>query len=310
MAKSKLKSRTSRSVEPVTSQRVYLLPALPVRPFEGHKGLFGRVLVVGGNDQMFGAATLAATAALRSGSGLVQVAAPAEVLPFALSITPELIGLGLEKSSDKALFAAAEAAKTLVLGPGMGQSKSSRKRLLRLLAMKKPTVVDADAINLLARESKLPRDLSHCVFTPHPGEFQRLGRHFGIVDVPSDDRGRLEVANRAAQKLQAIVVLKGHRTVVADSVRAYVNQTGNSSLSKAGSGDVLAGIVGSLIGQGMGLFDAACAGCWIHGKAGEIAGATLGLRSVLARDVIGAIGNALNQYPNQDETKTAANAFK
>jgi NAD(P)H-hydrate epimerase len=263
------------------------LPKLPPRPICGHKGLFGRVLIVGGAEHMFGAAVLAGTTALRAGSGLVQVAVPAAVLPHAIAITPELIGLPLRDGDDAELLAAAGAADVLVIGPGMGTSPASRRRLGKLLPLHKPAVLDADALNLLASGKFRPGDLAlDAVLTPHPGEMSRLAA--AHLDGDADP-----VA--AARIFGQIVLLKGHRTVVSDGRRRYVNRTGDSSLSKAGAGDVLAGLIGSLIGQGMGVFDAACAGAWLHGKAGERAGKRLGRRAVLARDVIAAIGDVINK---------------
>lgn len=305
MARSKRKS-TSPSHEQI--QRIYIPPPLPPRPMSGHKGLFGRVLVVGGNAQMFGAATLAATAALRCGSGLVQVAVPNETLPFALSITPELIGLGLRdqfKTKDREeLRRAVEAADVIVVGPGMGQSRAAIERLKFLCEFEKPMVVDADALNAFAAmKTRWWKQIkSPAVMTPHPGEMARLSSALNLkkTEVPPDDAGRLERAVLAARTFKQMILLKGHKTIITDGERAYVNQTGNSALSKAGSGDVLSGIIGSLIGQGMNAFDAACAGAWIHGKAGELAGEKLGARSVLARDVIERIGDAIREYPNRE----------
>src|SRR5437870_6144692 len=128
--------------------------ALPPRPPEGHKGLFGRVLVVGGNDGMIGAPVLTGTAAMRSGAGLVQIAVPRAILHAALSITPELIGLGLGKAAGKdELLDAAEKADAVVIGPGLGQSPEAATRLTRLVRLTdKPMVIDADGLNLLAKE--------------------------------------------------------------------------------------------------------------------------------------------------------------
>jgi len=280
-------------------ERVYVPPTLPRRPDEGHKGLFGRVLVVGGNQEMFGAAVLAATAALRAGSGLVQIAVPERVLPFAICITPELIGLALSQKSEKSFHAATEVADCLVIGPGMGRSTLSRKRLLRVIEQGKPTVIDADGLNILSQQVKLPKKLAHALLTPHPGEMLRLCKRLGVKQIPTDDRGRLALATNAARAFGTTILLKGHRSIITDGRRAYVNRTGNSALSKAGSGDVLSGVIGSLIGQGMNVFDAACAGAWIHGKAGELAGERRGSRSALARDVIDAIGDAICTYPNR-----------
>lgn len=294
----KRKSRRKSPEVAAPVERMYVLPPLPARPAAAHKGLFGRVLVVGGDAAMFGAAVLAATAALRAGSGLVQISVPERVLPCALSITPELIGLPLDDKTDKPLRTAAEAADALVIGPGMGQSRASAKRLMKLIAIGKPTVIDADALNLLAAARRWP-DMRHAVLTPHPGEMRRLVQRMGVKQVPTDDRGRLELATTAAREIGATLLLKGHRSVITDGRRVIVNATGNSTLSKAGSGDVLSGVIGSLLGQGSTVYEAASAGAWLHGKAGEIAGEQYGARSAVAREVIAMLHSAIAIYPNQ-----------
>ncbi|HEY7089997.1 MAG TPA: NAD(P)H-hydrate dehydratase [Tepidisphaeraceae bacterium] len=279
------------------TRRIVTLPRLPDRPAEGHKGLFGRVLIVGGNDAMIGAPVLAGTSALRMGSGLVQIAVPRSILAPAISITPELIGLPLSGASAKELLTAADAADVLVIGPGMGTKPDAKSRLFRLIKLESPAVLDADALNLLAAEKKWPAGFKlKAVLTPHPGEMKRLGRLLKRTEVPKDDEGRIELAGLAANAFKQIVVLKGHRTVVADGERVYVNRTGDSSLSKAGTGDVLSGVIGSLMGQKMERFEAACAGVWLHGRAGELAGERLGRRSVLASDVIDALPEAIRAY--------------
>ena len=279
--------------------RIQRPPKLPERPVSGHKGLFGRVLVVGGNDGMIGAPVLAGTAALRMGSGLVQIAVPRSILPYALSITPELIGLSLGKAAGKdQLLDAAEAADAIVIGPGLGQTPEAMDRLTRLVRLEKPMVVDADGLNLLAKQKRWPTYFkAHAVLTPHPGEMNRLGKLIKWEKTPSDEAGRIEIALAAAKPFRQVVVLKGDRTVVADpDGRVFVNDTGNSALSKAGSGDVLSGILGSLLGVKMDRFDAACAAVALHGIAGQKAGERLGLRSVLARDVIESIADAIKEY--------------
>jgi NAD(P)H-hydrate epimerase len=272
-------------------------PPIPPRPADGHKGTFGRVLILGGSEAMLGAPVLAGTAALRAGSGLVQLALPRSAVPFALSITPELISLPLDarRPNRRELGKVAEQADVLVIGPGLGQSSVARARVWRLLEVDKPKVLDADALNLLAAEDAWPADQVRgaAVLTPHPGEMARLAKLFGWEKVPTDDAGRAEIAAAAARAFGQVVLLKGMRTIVTDGRRAYRNTTGDSSLAKAGTGDVLSGIIGSLIGQGMEPFEATCAGAWVHGRAGEIAGRKLGMRSVLARDVIDAIGEGM-----------------
>jgi hydroxyethylthiazole kinase-like uncharacterized protein yjeF len=272
------------------------LPSLPPRPNSGHKGLFGRVLVVGGNDEMVGAPTLAGTAALRMGAGLVQIAVPKTIIAACLSITPELIGLSLGKIGKDGLLSAAEAADALVVGPGMGQSAESQERLDRLIQIDKPMVLDADGLNILAKGKKWPTAFkAKAVLTPHPGEMGRLIKLLGKENVPADDAGRMELARQAASSFGQTIVLKGHRTVVTDGQRNYINQTGDSTLSKAGAGDVLSGMIGCLLAQQMPGFEAACLGVYLHGRAGELAGAKLGKRCALARDVLGLLPTAISE---------------
>ena len=278
--------------------RITQLPPLPPRPADGHKGLFGRVLVVGGNEGMIGAPSLAGKSALRMGAGLVQIAVPRSILSAALAITPELIGLGLGKSSAKdELLKMAEKSDAVVIGPGLGQTPEALARLQRLVRLEKPMVVDADALNLLAKQKRWPASFkAAAVLTPHPGEMKRLAKLFDRDEVPTDDNGRIEIARQASNTFHQVVVLKGNRTVVTDGEKVYVNRTGDSSLSKAGTGDVLSGIIGTLLAQEMNPFDAACAGVWLHGKAGELAGKRLGMRSVLAHEVIDALPEAIEAY--------------
>jgi NAD(P)H-hydrate epimerase len=232
------------------------------------------------------------------GAGLVQVAVPRSILPYALSITPELIGLGLGKSAGKdELLEAGQKADAIVIGPGLGRTPEAMGRLTRLVRLEKPMVVDADGLNLLSDQKRWPTYFkARAVLTPHPGEMARLGKLLGRSPdekVPTDDEGRAALAARAAQAFGQVVVLKGNRTVVTDGRRVYFNSTGDSSLSKAGTGDVLCGVLGTLLAQEMDRFDAACLAVHLHGRAGEIAGAKVGRRSVLAREVADSLPQAI-----------------
>lgn len=279
-------------------QTVRTLPALPDRPADGHKGMFGRLLIVGGSGTMIGAPAFSALAALRMGIGLVQLAANHQILPACLMLVPEAIGLALTNAAkDKVFQDAAHKADAIAIGPGMGQSDLARRRLLDVIRLDKPMVIDADALNLLAAEQSWPRQFAaRAVLTPHPGEMKRLGTLFGVSDIPTDTPGRIDVAQKAARTLGQVIVLKGSRTVVTDGDRVYINSTGDSTLSKAGAGDVLTGVVGTLLAQGMPAFEAAVAAAWLHGRAGELAGETLGRRSALARDVIDALPGAISAF--------------
>jgi ADP-dependent NAD(P)H-hydrate dehydratase len=276
-------------------------PPLPKRPLEGHKGLFGRVLVVGGSDDMIGAPVFAGTAALRMGSGLVQIAVPQGNVAICLSITPELVGLGLgAKPVEATLIEAAEKADALVMGPGLGQSDAACQRLARLWQLDKPMVIDADGLNLIAAHRHWPKDFkARAVLTPHPGEMGRLIQLLGKKDVPTDEEGRIDLAVETAIAFGQIIVLKGHRTIVTDGRQFYVNDTGDSTLSKAGTGDVLSGMIGCLLGQKLDPFAAACIGVHLHGLAGEIAGKLHGRRCTLAREVIDAIPEAVRSIPRR-----------
>lgn len=279
-------------------------PPLPPRPTTGHKGTFGHVLIVGGSEAMLGAPVLAGTAAYRAGAGYVTAAMPRSVLAAALSVTPEIVGLAVGRASDRAkVLEVAAKVDAVVVGPGLGRQAGAKRLLLDLIALAgKPTVVDADGLNLLAAMDRWPAAFAaSAVLTPHPGEMRRLGRLIGRDGaVPTDDPGRIELACAAAAAFGQVVVLKGERTVVADPPgegggRVYVNGTGDSSLSKAGSGDVLSGVVAAFLGQGVDRFEAACLAVHLHGRAGERAGAAIGRRSVLARDVIDHLPAAIRE---------------
>lgn len=269
------------------------LPALPPRPRNGHKGTFGRVLVVGGSAVMAGAPILCGRAALRMGSGLVQLAVDDLAHAASIAACPELIGL---PAADKlqAIVAAAEKADAIAIGPGWGTSPANRRTLLALLKLDASLVIDADALNLLSREKRWPGTKAKIVLTPHPGEMKQLAEAFdlGTFDAANDSQ-RATVAKKLAALSGGIVLLKGERTVIAHGNETRINTTGDSSLSKAGTGDVLTGVIASLIGQGMNAFDAATLGAHVHGLAGEIAGRRLGPRSVLASDVIEMLPDAI-----------------
>ena len=211
-----------------------------------------------------------------------------------LTITPELIGIGLGEGVPAELTEAAGKADAIVVGPGLGQSADAEARLKSLVGLAKPAVVDADGLNLIAKGDRWPEWFkAHAVLTPHPGEMKRLAKLIGRSEVPTDDAGRIDIATEAATAFGQVVVLKGDRTVVTDGSRVYVNDTGDSSLSKAGTGDVLSGMIGCLLGQKLDRFDAACIGVHLHGLAGEMAGRRLGRRCVLSHDVIDALPQAI-----------------
>lgn len=272
------------------------LPPLPPRPDDAHKGIFGTLLLVGGSTQMTGAPMLAARSAYRAGCGLVRVAMPQSVLAAALSVLPEAIGLGFEGNDGdaKRLREALTSADAIAAGPGLGQEPSAEALLDEILQSDLPAVLDADALNHLAKRKSWPKREKPTVLTPHPGEMKRLLAHVPDWDeVPKGDEGRIQLATAAAKQWNVILVLKGRRTVITDGERVWVNQTGDVTLAKAGSGDVLTGLIGSLLAQGMNAFDAAICGVHYHGLAGETAGRDLGQRGALATDIADCVARVM-----------------
>jgi NAD(P)H-hydrate epimerase len=250
--------------------------ALPPRARTAHKGRHGHVLVVGGAAGMGGAARLTGEAALRVGAGLVTVAAHPQSLA-AMQGRPELMTVGLAASAD--LEPAIERATVLALGPGLGQSPWAMGIFGAVLAARKPTVVDADALNLLALN---PQRRDHWILTPHPGEAARL---LGgtVADVQRD---RLAAVAELQSRYGGVVVLKGAGSLVQTPAEgAWLCDRGNPGMASAGMGDVLTGVVAGIAGQCGDLALAARAGVFVHAEAGDRA-ARAGERGLLASDVI------------------------
>ena len=269
---------------------------LPPRHADGHKGSFGNVLVVGGHRRYVGAPVLAASAAYRVGAGLVTLAAPESVSRIAASQLIEQVHAPLAETSDGGVAAEAagaareelNTASAAVIGPGLGTDESSTAFLRALLltepAVHTPVVVDADALNILASIYGWPAMLATTsVLTPHPGEMGRLlGRP--AHEVQQDRKG---AAMASAEQWGQVVVLKGAHTVIAaPDGRIALSPFANPALATAGSGDVLAGIIGGLLAQGMERYEAAVAGVYLHGAAAERWRAANGSGGMLASDLL------------------------
>jgi NAD(P)H-hydrate epimerase len=265
------------------------LPTLAPRPRTAHKGMFGRVLVIGGDHGFGGAALLSTESTLRSGAGMVTLATRPEHVPAALVRFPEVMSAGI--SSANQLMALIEPATVLVVGPGMGQHSWGRSLLSAAANAERPQVWDADALNQLAQGwVQLPKD---CVITPHPGEAARL---LGVStkEIQAD---RPRAARALAQKFNAVCVLKGTGSLVANPKGDLaLCDHGHPAMATGGLGDVLAGVIGALMAQKMSAFDAACLAVWLHAKAGEQVG-KLG-RGLAAADLIPVIRALLEeQHP-------------
>lgn len=269
--------------------------SMPWPEADAHKHERGHVMVASGGHTRTGAARLSARSALRSGAGLVTVMSPSDALA---ENAAQLTAIMLREAQDEAAFAeAARTAQALIIGPAFGTSDAHYKSLLAALnAMPRcPLVLDADAISLLA---PLTHGLeAHDVMTPHVGEFRRA-----FPGIWSNSSDPIEAARAAASYARCIVLLKGPSTVIAaPDGSAIVNTTGTPLLATAGSGDVLAGVIAGLVAQGMNSFDAAAAGAWLHGRAGESSGP--GLTADDLPDILPHIFNEL--APSQLKRKPA-----
>jgi len=262
------------------------LPRLPARPSDAHKGQFGHVLLIGGDRGFGGSITLSAQSALRCGAGLVSLATRPEHVPVALTRLPEVMTLGV--SSANQLMGALDQASVVVVGPGLGQAAWGRSLLSAAAQAKMPQVWDADALNLLSNAGfTVP---AGAVLTPHPGEAARL---LGVstAQVQAD---RPAAARALVKKYSVVCVLKGAGTLIAGLQGELALCThGHPAMATAGLGDVLAGVVGALLAQGMSAFDAACLAVWLHARAGEQQG-QLG-RGLAASDLIPAIRQLLEE---------------
>lgn len=286
---------------------------LPPRPAAAHKGTFGHALIVAGSRGMTGAAILAARGALRAGCGLATVALPASQQPIVAAAVPEALTLPLPETSAGAVRA--DAAGTLkashesrryavlAVGPGLGLGEEAARAVVGLLAgLPVPAVVDADALNLLARGPReevrllLKRRKAPFVITPHPGEAARL---LG-GPVAASAAGREAAARRLAGELGCVCLLKGRGTVVTDGRRVRVNPTGNAGLAKGGTGDALTGILAGLWAQRAAsgtdaAFEPAVLAAWLHGAAADRAAREKTERCLLASDVIEALPAAFRR---------------
>ena len=264
-----------------------VLSILPDRDPFAHKGDFGKILLLCGSRGYTGAAALAAKGALRTGAGLVYLGVPESIYAIeAVKLTEPIV---FPLWDEKGMFAeeAVEQIKPLLekmdavlVGPGMGKSKGCDAVLRHVLEdFHGPVVLDADGINLAVNHKDIIRRRDcPTILTPHVGEFIRL--HDGVSE--ADD----QIAENLARDLGAIIVLKGHNTVITDGYETYLNDTGNPGMAVGGSGDVLAGMVVSLIGQGIHPLKAAAGAVWLHGKAGDLCAKDMGQYAMLPTDLI------------------------
>ena len=267
--------------------REAVLALLPDRDPFAHKGSFGKLLLLCGSRGYTGAASLAAMGALRSGAGLVFLGVPESIYAIeAVKLTEPVVFPLPDRDGMLAVDAVKEVADRLcqmdavLIGPGLGQSEGTLAVLETVMASSLPVVVDADGINLLSKHKYLVRGRSApTILTPHEGEFKRLMGPVG--------QDRQASAMEAARQLGCIMVLKGHHTLITDGSVCYQNTTGNPGMAVGGSGDVLAGMIVSLLGQGLAPLEAAACAVWLHGAAGDRCAQQLGQYGMLPTDMLG-----------------------
>lgn len=264
-----------------------VLSMLPDRPNDSHKGTFGKILLLCGSRGFTGAAALAAMGALRSGAGLTYLAVPESIYEIeAVKLTEPVI---FPVDDDNGTYSISGVPQiddlltgkdAVLVGPGIGRSDGATAVVRTVLeSFSGPVVVDADGINVLSAHKDILRGrTSPTILTPHDGEFQRFGGNL------TEDR--IRSAAEMATQYSCVVLLKGCRTIITDGMRCYCNHTGNPGMATGGSGDVLSGIIVSLLGQGLPPLEAAACGAWLHGAAGDLCAKEIGQYGMLPSDMV------------------------
>lgn len=268
---------------------------LPVRREDSHKGTYGRVLVAAGSKGMCGAAYFNAKAAYMSGAGLVKIYTAEENRAILQQLLPEAVIVPYADVDKKELKSLLAWADVVCLGSGIGTGEPALLQVKTVLSsVNVPCVIDADGLNILSLYPELLRMLSggSFVLTPHLKEMSRLtGR--SVAEIKAC---RLSVLEDFTDRTGAVCVLKDSRTLTGQKgKRTAVNPSGSCAMAKAGSGDVLAGVIAGLLAQGSGSYDGAVLGAYIHGRAGDLAREAKGCYSVMAEDIISQIGTAINE---------------
>ncbi len=272
--------------EPIELELSQFSTFLKNRPIDTHKGDYGHVLIVGGNIGYSGAVRLAAEAALRTGAGLVSIATHAAHAAFLNQTRPEVMCHPIHVADE--LQSLIAKASVIVLGPGLGCNEWSRPLWSAVMTSGKPLVVDADGLNLLAEQ---PKKNSHWILTPHPGEAARLLRQTTQVV----QQNRLLALTQLQKNYAGVVVLKGAGSLVLDDQdEPSISHFGNPGMATAGMGDVLSGVISSLVAQGNSLVDSAKLGVLLHAMAGDLA-ANAGQRGMIASDLMPYLRQLVNE---------------
>ena len=282
-------------VKPVRrTSRQLIKKCCPERKPDTHKGDYGKLLLICGAEGYTGAPYLAARAALRTGAGLIYTGVPRAVYPIvAAKLHAPMVFPLPDENGKLSLEALPEILKRLeqadacLLGPGLGRSEALDTVVCEIIrGCRCPLVLDADGINAAAAHMDVLREAAcPIVLTPHEGEFRRLTQE--------PEQNRISGAEALAARLGAVVLRKGHESIITDGKKTYVNRTGNAGMATGGSGDVLAGILTALLGQGVPPLEAAAAAAWLHGRAGDLAALELGQYALSPTDLIGQLSRLL-----------------
>lgn len=272
----------------LSHEEVYSI--LPDRQPDTHKGDYGKILLLCGSVGYTGAAAMASMGALRSGAGLVYLGVPESIYMIEAVKLTEPVIFPLPDRGGKMAWEAADmimerlpSVDAVLIGPGCGQSDDVYHVVCSILKhYSGPVILDADGINLVAKHYDLLRGrCGPTILTPHSGEFSRLCGFY--------PHQRVDAAVRAANELGSIILLKGHRSIITDGTTVYRNETGNPGMAVGGSGDILAGMITGLTGQGIDPLKAAACATWLHGAAGDICAREIGQYGMLPTDMIQAL---------------------
>lgn len=272
---------------PMELDHAAVLKLLPDRKPWSHKGNYGKLLLLCGSRGFTGAAALAAMGALRSGAGLVYLGVPECIYAIeAVKLTESVVfplpdnGETLSTQAVEKICRMLPQMDAVLAGPGLGQSQGTLDVVQAVLEQARcPVVLDADGINVLSAHKDILRDrTSPTILTPHDGEFRRIGGNLSM--------DREAAAGDLAKDLGCVVLLKGHETLITDGSQCYRNHTGNPGMAVGGSGDVLAGIIAGLLGQGLSPLEAAACGAFLHGAAGDICAREIGQYGMLPSDLV------------------------
>ena len=273
-----------------------VLALFPPRLNNTHKGNYGKDLLLCGSQGYTGAASFAAMGALRVGAGLVFLALPESIYTIEAIKLNEPIVLALPDEDGKYAATAIQQIRTMMqgkdvilVGPGMGQSPNTAEITCSILREFQGTVIlDADGINVMRDHIDILRERTYpTILTPHDGEFIRIGGNLAV--------NRISAVTSLAKDLGVIVLLKGYRTIITDGNSCYLNTTGNPGMATGGSGDILAGMITGLVGQGIAPIQAAACAAWLHGAAGDFCAEQIGQYGMLPSDILDVLPRLLKQ---------------